>query len=59
MSGQLSHYGELFADGMDRTLRRWEAEPVPAGALARAQQAATEHREQWRRRNGEIPMRVG
>ena len=59
MSGQLSHSGELFAAGMDRTLRRWEAEPVPAGALARARQAATEHRERWRRRNGEIPLRVG
>jgi HEXXH motif-containing protein len=59
ISGQLSHAGELFAAGMDRTLRQWEAEPVPAGALARARQAATEHRERWRRRNGEIPLRVG
>jgi HEXXH motif-containing protein len=59
MSGQLSASGELFAAGMDRTLQRWEAEPVPASALARARQIAMEHRERWRRRNGEIPLQVG
>jgi uncharacterized protein len=59
MSGGLSRSGEVFASGMRRTLRRWESEPVPASALARAQQASEEHRERWRGRNGEIPVPVG
>ena len=54
-SGQLTSAGRTFVSGMDKTLTRWEAEPVPTKALAAARDANEEHRERWRQRNGEIP----
>jgi HEXXH motif-containing protein len=51
--GLLTPEGELFMAELTRTLRVWCREPVPAAALERAHAAAEEHREQWRRRNGE------
>jgi hypothetical protein len=41
---------------MDDTLRRWEAEPVSAAALAQARQTSDEHEDMWRQRHGEIPV---
>ena len=58
-SGQLTSAGRAFVSGMDRTLTRWEAEPVPEEALAAAHEANEEHRERWRQRNGEIPALGG
>jgi HEXXH motif-containing protein len=59
MSGRLTDPGEVFVSGMDRTLQSWEIEPIPQGALAKAQRAGEEHAERWRQRNGEIPMPHG
>ena len=58
-SGELTEAGRAFVSGIDRTLRRWEAEPVPAEALAAARDANEEHRERWRQRNGEVSSRLG
>ena len=58
-SGQLTSAGRVFVSGMDRTLSRWEAEPVPTEALAAAHDANEEHWERWRQRNGEIPVLNG
>ncbi|WP_433187606.1 HEXXH motif domain-containing protein [Actinoallomurus sp. CA-150999] len=52
-SGLLTPEGELFMTELTRTLSAWCHEPVPAAALDRARAAADEHRERWRRRNGE------
>jgi HEXXH motif-containing protein len=57
--GQLTEAGRAFVSGIDRTLTRWEAEPVPDEARAAARDANDEHRERWRQRHGEIPLRVG
>lgn len=51
-SGELTEAGRAFVSGIDRTLQRWEAEPVPAEALAAARDANEEHRERWRARHG-------
>jgi HEXXH motif-containing protein len=58
-SGELTHAGQAFVSGMDRTLSCWEAEPVPTEALAAAHDANEEHRERWRQRNGEISSPPG
>lgn len=58
-SGQLTSAGQAFVSGMDKTLTRWAAEPVPPQAVAAAREANEEHREQWRQRNGEIPSLRG
>jgi len=58
-SGELTEAGRAFVSGIDRTLRRWEAEPVPADALAAARDANEEHRERWRQRNGGVSSRLG
>jgi uncharacterized protein len=58
-SAELTKAGQAFVSGIDRTLRRWEAEPVPAQALAAARDANEEHRERWRQRNGEASSRLG
>jgi HEXXH motif-containing protein len=55
-SGQLTGPGETFVSGMDQTLRRWEARPVPQAALRAAGLASEEHRERWRRHHGDIPV---
>jgi len=55
-SGQLTEPGAEFVSGMDDTLRRWEAEPVSAAALAQARQTSDEHEDMWRQRHGEIPV---
>lgn len=54
--GRMTDPGMAFLSGMDVTLRRWEAERLPAAALNAASQASEEHRERWRQRNGEIPV---
>ena len=56
-SGELTEAGRAFVSGIDQTLRRWEAEPVPAEALAAARDANEEHRERWLQRNGEVSSR--
>ncbi|HEX4094319.1 MAG TPA: HEXXH motif domain-containing protein [Trebonia sp.] len=56
-SGQLTEAGQAFVSGIDRTLTRWEAVPVPDEARAAARDANDEHQEQWRQRHGEIPSR--
>ena len=58
-SGELTEAGRAFVSGIDRTVRRWEAEPVPAKALAAARDANEEHRERWRQRNREVSSRLG
>jgi uncharacterized protein len=55
MSGRLTGPGETFLSGIDRTLSRWEAEPIPDQILAAAQQANEEHRERWARTNDAVP----
>ncbi|WP_248963417.1 HEXXH motif domain-containing protein [Sphaerisporangium perillae] len=50
-SGGLTERGHDFVTGMRATLEHWRAEPVPAGAAARARQEAERHREAWERRN--------
>jgi HEXXH motif-containing protein len=59
VSGTLTGPGEVFVSGIDRTLRRWEAEPVPGQVLAAAQRANNEHRERWSKVNGEMLPRIG
>lgn len=58
-SGELTQAGHAFVSGIDRTLSRWEAEPVPGDAVAAARDANEEHRERWRERNAGISSRPG
>jgi HEXXH motif-containing protein len=58
-SGELTEAGRAFVSGIDRTLRRWEDEPVPADVLAAARDANEEHRERWLDRNREFSSRLG
>jgi uncharacterized protein len=58
-SGLLTSEGERFVAGMDRTLRAWLREPVPAAVLDRVQARATRHRAAWRARHGEPPPVAG
>lgn len=58
-SGSLTRPGEVFVSGIDRTLRRWDAEPVPASAIAQAKLASDEHEERWRRRNSDLAALLG
>lgn len=55
-SGRLTGPGEVFVSEMDRTLRRWEIQPIPQAALTAARQATEEHRDRWRQCHGEIPV---
>jgi HEXXH motif-containing protein len=52
-SGGLTPAGEQFVSGMARTLRGWEAEPVPPVAQLIAQQNAERHLARWQLRNGD------
>lgn len=54
-SGRLTTEGREFVAEIRSTLLRWQSEPVPAEAAARAQREIDHHRADWRRRNGEIP----
>jgi uncharacterized protein len=51
---RLTNYGEMFVSGIDRTLCRWEAEPIPQRTLAAARRVNNEHRERWREMNGAV-----
>jgi HEXXH motif-containing protein len=57
-SDRLTGPGRAFVSGMDQTIRRWDAEPVPGEALDAARQASEEHWEGWRQRNGELSLPV-
>lgn len=54
-SGQLTPEGQDFVTEMARVLEGWQAEPVPADALAVAQRKASQHRDQWDASNGPDP----
>jgi HEXXH motif-containing protein len=54
-SGGLSSAGEEFVSGMKRTLQTWLGERVGTAALARAEQAAREHRARWEAAHGPVP----
>lgn len=53
-SGQLTRQGQLFTDGMARTLDAMAADQVPESAQALADCAAAKHRSQWISRNGAL-----
>jgi HEXXH motif-containing protein len=55
-SGRLTAAGAEFVSEIRTTLLPWQGEPVPAEAMARANRENAEHRADWVRRNGEIPM---
>lgn len=55
-SGRLTGAGEEFVAGVRATLLGWQSEPVPAEAMARAEQENDRHRADWRKRNGQIPF---
>ena len=57
-SGELTAAGHAFVSGIDRTLGRWEAEPVPDKAAAAARDANEEHLERWRERNVAVASRL-
>lgn len=54
-SGQLTPAGLDFTHGMARTLRLWQDESVPDGALALARHEAETHLSLWRSANGSVP----
>lgn len=54
-SGRLTPAGLDFVQGMARTLRQWQDEPVPGGAQALARDEAEQHLARWRSANGPIP----
>jgi uncharacterized protein len=54
-SGRLTRHGAELAQGMERTLKAWTAEPVPQRARALARQEAERHRRRWESANGPIP----
>lgn len=55
-SGQLTDAGQEFVSEVRATLLAWQSDPVPAGALARAERDNARHQSDWVRRNGEIPV---
>ena len=54
-SGELTAAGQDFIRGMTRTLSTWQAEDVPAEALALARHEAQQHLERWQHDNGPLP----
>jgi HEXXH motif-containing protein len=55
-SGQLTRQGQLFTDGMARTLAAMAADQVPESAQALADGAADRHRAEWISRNGALAV---
>ena len=55
-SGQLTTAGSRFVRGMERQLRAWDMEPVPAEAQTIADRAAEAHLARWQLVNGPIPQ---
>lgn len=51
-SGRLTAAGWDFVEGMARTLRAWQAEPIPGQAELEARRAATSHLTRWESVNG-------
>jgi uncharacterized protein len=57
-SGRLTHGGLAFVQGMARTLRQWQDEPVPGDAQALAHDDAEQHLARWRSANGANPRLI-
>lgn len=56
-SGRLTPQGERFLAAIERTLLRWQEEPVPEAAAEAARRAADRHLSQWREHNaGRTPV---
>jgi uncharacterized protein len=54
VSDRLTADGQDFVQGMGRTLRSWEDEPVPAEAQAVARQEAGQHLARWQTTHGSV-----
>jgi uncharacterized protein len=54
-SGRLTPAGLDFVQGMARTLRSWQDDPVPSEARALARDEANQHLACWRSANGPVP----
>jgi uncharacterized protein len=54
-SGRLTSAGLDFVQGMARTLRQWQDEPVPGDAQALARDEAEQHLARWRSAHGPNP----